>query len=84
MPKLSYRIGLKPKIKLSGFFGPAAEKVDNLVFKASWPDPLFVREQLVYRAMRQMGGLAPRSNLAELFVNGECVATLAARTHVPL
>jgi hypothetical protein len=73
-PKLSYKIGFKPKLRVAGLLGdeqPNVEKISAVVLKSSWVDPLFIREQLVFRATRRLGGLAPRFNLVELYINGE-------------
>lgn len=74
VPKLSYRLrfpedagGADPRLDV---FGAGAEPLRRLVLHASWIDPTFARNALVYERLRALGGLAPRTAFVALHFNG--------------
>lgn len=43
----------------------------HLVLQASWIDPTWLRNDLTFAAIRALGGLAPRTSHAVVYLNGE-------------
>lgn len=72
-PKLSFRFRFDNDEPLStnAFSGDEMEEHRRVVMQASWIDPTYSRNCLTFELIRAEGGLAPRCNHAELYVNGE-------------
>ncbi|TNF23575.1 MAG: hypothetical protein EP329_27155 [Deltaproteobacteria bacterium] len=69
--KKSYRIELEGEGLPFAFDGEAdPEPQRHLVLQASWIDPTFLRNDLTFAAIRAVGGLAPRTGYAEVYLNG--------------
>lgn len=72
-PKLSFRFRFDNDEPLStdAFSGDEMEEHLRVVMQASWVDPSYARNCITFELIRAEGGLAPRCNHAELYVNGE-------------
>lgn len=72
-PKLSFRFRFDSDAPLTtdAFSGDAMEEHRRVVMQASWVDPTYARNCITFDLIRAEGGLAPRCNHAELYVNGE-------------
>ena len=72
-PKLSFRFRFDSDAPLTtdAFSGDTMEEHRRVVLQASWVDPTYARNCITFDLIRAEGGMAPRCNHAELYVNGE-------------
>ncbi len=67
--KKSYRLTLRESVPPFAVFG-AEEVQRRFVLQASWVDPSFLRNWLTFTLLREAGGMAPRVDFAQVYVNG--------------
>jgi spore coat protein CotH len=71
VPKLSYRITFDADDPLTTvLFSEEPEEHRRIVLHASWIDPTYTRNCLTLDLIRELGGLSPRCQYANLLLNG--------------
>jgi hypothetical protein len=70
-PKTSYRLTFGPDAIALALFGDRPDDEKKVVLQASWIDRTFLRNRVVFDAVRAAGGLAPRVDFARVVVRGE-------------
>lgn len=73
LPKKSYRLTFPDSDRVAWTFDgeDAPDPQRRLVLQASWIDPTWLRNDLTFAAVRALGGLAPRTGFAVVYLNGE-------------
>ncbi len=73
VPKKSYRLEFsdasKPTVDL--FSDGDVDDHRRFVLAAAWIDPTYVRQKITMDVLRKLGGLAPRVDFANLYLNGQ-------------
>lgn len=72
-PKKSYRLTFPDEDRVAWAFDgePAPDLQRRLVLQASWIDPTWLRNDLTFAAARELGGLAPRTGFAVVYLGGK-------------